>query len=162
METIESIPMTAVEFLDYSENSIANYAEDSIQAGIWTSTDALANARTAFRDLLPAGLQTRENFICSIKKRSTKETVGSIWFKIRRGGNSPTTHILDLIILRGFRKRGYARQALNAIERVAADNGATAMTLHVFAHNEIAQHLYRATGYEVSGYLMRKRIDLTS
>jgi ribosomal protein S18 acetylase RimI-like enzyme len=160
METIELIPMTAVDFLDYSENSIANYANDSIQAGVWIATDALANARTAFQDLLPGGLQTPDNLLYTIKAKSTGETVGFVWLRIRRGGIPPAAHILDLHILSSFRKRGYARQALEALERVAADYGADALTLHVFAHNEIARHLYRATGYEVSGHIMRKRIGL--
>ena len=52
-----------------------------------------------------------------------------------------------------------ARQVLLAIEGIATDYGAVSIALHVFAHNEVAQRLYRDAGYGISGYAMRKRLD---
>jgi hypothetical protein len=63
--------MTQAEFASYSEDAIARYAEENVKAGIWTSADALTNARKAFQDLLPVGLQTQDNLLYSIKQRAT-------------------------------------------------------------------------------------------
>jgi len=151
--------MTQAEFTSYLEDAITLFAEENVKAGIWISADALENAGKAFQDLLPAGLQTRDNLVYSIKEGATGDHVGVIWIKIRRDRNPYSAYILDLVIFPAFRKRGYAQQVLRAIERIAADHGAVSMALHVFAHNEVAQRLYRDAGYEISGYLMRKRLD---
>lgn len=50
-------------------------------------------------------------------------------------------------------------KVLLAIQEIAADHGAVSIALHVFAHNEVAQRLYRDAGYEISGYLMPKCLD---
>ena len=151
--------MTQAEFASYSEDAIARYAEENVKAGIWTSADALTNARKAFQDLLPVGLQTQDNLLYSIKQRATGENVGVIWIKILHDRNPYTAYIYDLVIFHAFRKRGYARQVLLAIEGITTDHGAVSIALHVFAHNGVAQRLYRDAGYGILGYAMRKSLD---
>jgi ribosomal protein S18 acetylase RimI-like enzyme len=150
--------MTQAEFASYSEDAIARYAEENVKAGIWTSADALTNARKAFQDLLPVGLQTRNNLLYSIKQRATGENVGVIWIKILHDRNPYTAYIYDLVIFHAFRKHGYARQVLLAIEGITTDHGAVSIALHVFAHNGVAQRLYLDAGYGISGYAMRKSL----
>ncbi len=146
-------------FCLFLNDAIADYAEENVKAGIWTSADALTNARKVFQDLLPVGLQTQDNLFYSIKERATGENVGVIWIKILHDRKPYAAYIYDLVIFPAFRKRGYARQVLLAIEGIATDHGAVSIALHVFAHNEVAQRLYRDAGYGISGYAMRKRLD---
>jgi ribosomal protein S18 acetylase RimI-like enzyme len=151
-------PMNQAEFEPYCEDSIASYADENVKAGVWDAVSAHSNARKSFQDLLPSGLQTPDNFLYNIVEGTAGEHVGNLWIKILRNSNASTAYIFDLQISPAFRNRGYGRQALLALEQLAMDQGIVSIGLHVFAHNEIAQRLYRAAGYEVSGYRMQKRL----
>jgi ribosomal protein S18 acetylase RimI-like enzyme len=151
-------PMNQAEFEPYCEDSIASYAEENVKADVWDAVSALSNARKSFQDLLPSGLRTPDNFLYNIIESTAGERVGNVWIKILRNPIESTAYIFDLQISPAFRNRGYGREALFALERLAIDQGIASIGLHVFAHNEIAQRLYRAAGYEVSGYRMQKRL----
>ena len=154
--------MNQAEFEPYSEDAIASYAEENVKSGVWDAVSALSNARKSFQDLLPSGLQTPDNFLYNIVEGTAGKHVGNLWIKILRNSNASTAYIFDLQISPAFRNRGYGRQALLALEQLAMDQGIVSIGLHVFAHNEIAQRLYRAAGYEVSGYRMQKRLPISS
>ena len=151
-------PMNQAEFERYCEDLIASYADENVKAGVWDAVSALSNARKSFQDILPSGLRTPDNFLYNIIGSTAGENVGNVWINILHNSDASTAYIFDLQISPAFRNRGYGREALLAIERLAMDQGIGSIGLHVFAHNEIAQRLYRAAGYEVSGYRMQKRL----
>jgi ribosomal protein S18 acetylase RimI-like enzyme len=68
----------------------------------------------------------------------------------------PTGFIYDLLIHAPFRRRGYGRQAMLALEDKAQELGLASLTLHVFEGNTPARDLYAALGYRPEGSYMIK------
>jgi len=62
----------------------------------------------------------------------------------------PLLNIHDLVVAEKFRRRGFARQILREIERLARAMGCCKITLEVLEGNRGAQALYRECGY--AGY----------
>ena len=65
-------------------------------------------------------------------------------------------HIFDLEIYEPFRRKGFARQAMQELEGVARGMGLRQLGLHVFAHNRAAESLYEQLGYRVASLNMLK------
>ena len=68
--------------------------------------------------------------------------------------------ILDIKIFEEFRRRGYARLALQEMERLVRKAGLSRISLHVFAYNQPAQALYAALGFVVTGLNMQKVLNV--
>ena len=60
----------------------------------------------------------------------------------------PLLNIHDLMVSRGHRGRGIAKQLLARAEAIAAALGCCKLTLEVLEGNSIAQAAYRACGYQ--------------
>ncbi len=60
------------------------------------------------------------------------------------------------MIYEDYRRRGYATQALRAIEEKARELGLNNIALHVFGHNDGARVLYEKVGYVVTDFIMAK------
>jgi len=56
--------------------------------------------------------------------------------------------IIDVVVAEQFRKRGLARQLIEACEQVASDQGATAVTCEIYKFNEISRQLFSGLGYK--------------
>jgi ribosomal-protein-alanine N-acetyltransferase len=56
-------------------------------------------------------------------------------------------YVVTLDVAREFRRRGLARELMQAAERQAAKAGAGAMALHVYAGNDAAVDFYERAGY---------------
>ena len=54
------------------------------------------------------------------------------------------------------RRRGYAEQAMLALEKEARRMGAGTIRLHVFGHNSAARPLYEKLGYYPTNIVMAK------
>ncbi len=87
--------------------------------------------------------------------------MGYIWLHVVPGEGPKKAFIYDLIIFEKFRKRGYGRAALVALEEYAKEKRIASISLHVFAHNAAALSLYRKMGYEVTSMNMKKNISDT-
>lgn len=153
--------MAAEDFDTYIEKLTANYAKDNVRSGRWTREEALEKSVSQINSLLPEGIETQNHVFFSIVDEGTGDAVGYIWLHVVPGEGPKKAFIYDLIIFEKFRKRGYGRAALVALEEYAKEKGIASISLHVFAHNAAALSLYRKMGYEVTSMNMKKNISDT-
>jgi GNAT superfamily N-acetyltransferase len=62
--------------------------------------------------------------------------VGVLWFKANLDSSRASGFIFDLEIHEPYRRKGYARQAMLELEKVARGMGLRQLALHVFAYND--------------------------
>ncbi|MGC4376458.1 GNAT family N-acetyltransferase [Fictibacillus sp. Mic-4] len=149
--------MNDEEFSVYLSYSVKNYGEEKAKAGNWPKEKALELAQQEFDQLLPDGLHTKNHFLYQIVDETSNEKVGYLWFH-ERGEDQKTAFIYDFLIYEKHRGRGYAKQALAALEEVAKDRGIKTIRLHVFGHNQTAIKLYEKCGFEATNIQMAKMI----
>jgi ribosomal protein S18 acetylase RimI-like enzyme len=140
------------EFDAYLDRLIPSYAEDHIRTGRWTPEEGLAESRKEVQDLLPDGIRTPNNFLYTILAGSPEAKVGAIWLAVE----APRGFIYDLLIYDSFRRRGYAEEAMRALEHEATEKGIRKLSLHVFGDNVGARRLYAKLGYVETNVHMSK------
>lgn len=155
---VSLVSMNHYEYLAFIEMAIPAYAQANIDSGRWDVSDALERARNSYNSLLPQGIETQENYIFIIKETISNEKVGHIWVKVEEAVPTKPAFIYDVEIYENYRRKGYGKSALQAIEKYVSTLGAKSLGLHVFSHNSAARALYESAGYRVSGHNMQKII----
>ena len=150
--------MKEEEFVEYAINSAAEYAQDKVASGNWHRDEALRRAEQEFKNELPNGLKTENQYLYSLVDEATGQKVGMIWFMLDLKRPIPVAFIFDFIVYESFRRKGYGLKALKAAEQKAGELGAKRMELHVFAFNSGARALYEKAGYQVTNLNMAKMI----
>jgi ribosomal protein S18 acetylase RimI-like enzyme len=84
-----------------------------------------------------------------------EEPVGQLWIGPQAGG-SDSWWVFDIEIFEPYRRRGYARAALELGHAEAKRLGGTAIGLNVFGFNTGARELYEKLGYEVTSTQMKR------
>jgi ribosomal protein S18 acetylase RimI-like enzyme len=150
------VPMNEPDFQTYLAKAIQGYAQDKIQAGNWSQDEALERSQKEFEGYLPQGIHTPNNYLFTLMNENG-EKVGILWYAILP--NQPgLAFIYDFEIHEPFRRRGYASQALAALEQDAKGRGLKQIELHVFGHNTAARALYNKAGYVETNVMMTKKI----
>jgi ribosomal protein S18 acetylase RimI-like enzyme len=150
------VPMNESDFQTYLANAILGYARDKIQAGNWSQDEAFERSRKEFEGYLPQGIHTPNNHLFTLLN-DMGEKVGILWYATLP--NQPgLAFIYDFEISEPFRRRGYASQALAALEQEAKARGAKQIELHVFGHNTAARALYKKAGFVETNVMMTKNI----
>ncbi|MEP7301738.1 MAG: GNAT family N-acetyltransferase [Caldimonas sp.] len=149
-------PMRREAYPAYLEAAIAAYAEENVTAGRWPETGALERSREDFRSLLADGLDTAGNHLFEIFEEGAGPSVGFLWCAIETKHGACTAFVYDLELRPEHRRRGHASRALQRLESIVADAGATSIGLNVFANNPGAQALYRKLAYAPTNIQMRK------
>jgi ribosomal protein S18 acetylase RimI-like enzyme len=132
------------------------YASENALAGRWSADEALELARAETERLLPQALATPDHQLLEILEDAQGPTVGFVWFARLKRGSAFVAFVFQIYVVPEARRRGHACAALAAVERVAQAQGMASVALHVFAHNEGAQALYRSAGYAVASLNMHK------
>jgi RimJ/RimL family protein N-acetyltransferase len=153
---ISLIPMTEADFAAYLEKTVPQYAREKVLAGNWTEAEALERSRQDFEHLLPEGLPTPGNFLFMLVNEAG-EKVGWLWYALA-AKKPDLAFIYDFEIYDQFRRRGYATQALAALDEHARPHGVKKLELHVFGFNTAARELYKKCGYEETNVMMAKSI----
>jgi ribosomal protein S18 acetylase RimI-like enzyme len=156
---IELRPMNELEFHTYLETTIPLYAQDNIESGAWPADQALQLSREAYAELLPQGLDTENQYLFSVIEPQQQQQVGMIWFAVIERLIGAVAFIYDFAIDPEHRRKGYAQQALKAIEPKVRELGITKIELHVFAHNHGALALYQKSGFNETNIIMSKIIE---
>ncbi|HEY3313458.1 MAG TPA: GNAT family N-acetyltransferase [Anaerolineales bacterium] len=153
---IELVPMTEAEFQVFLARAIIEYAKDKVDAGNWSEAESVQRSRLEFDHYLPQGLDTPGHFIRNIINE-TRQVVGYLWYALLE--NRPgTAFIYDFEVYAAYRRRGYASQALAALDVLAKDLGLKKLELHVFGHNTAARELYKKAGYIETNVNMAREI----
>lgn len=141
------VPMTETDFQTFLKDSIADYAQDHVNAGNWSAETALQNAEREFHTLLPDGLASKDSYLYMIKDEATGTNVGILWFVVCDWGGGPQAFVFDVKVFDAFQRRGYGMQAFQALEEKVKNLGLHSIALHVFGQNYPARTLYEKLGY---------------
>ena len=153
------VPMSADAFAHYLDDAVAGYAKDNVASGRWPEEGALLRSQIDFKNLLPQGLETPDNYLFEIKTAAAGPTVGCIWFAVVEKNGLFSAFVYDVEVKQEFQRQGHAKAAFEALEPFVRKLGLTRIGLHVFAQNPGAQALYRKLGYDVTGVNMQKYLD---
>lgn len=152
-------PMSEVTYHTYLPTAIEDYAAEKVKAGTWVEAEAIERSTTEFRQLLPDGRASKDNYLFSLVDESTTEPVGMMWFHVVQKKQGRTAFIYDFSVDASHQGKGYGRQAMVALEQVARRMNIKVIGLHVFAHNKRAIALYETSGYMTTDLHMEKRLD---
>jgi ribosomal protein S18 acetylase RimI-like enzyme len=151
-------PMTAREFDEWLEQSIAGYAFDKVASGQWTAEESLELARKENSELLPLGLHTPGNSLFAIVDRHGLP-VGMLWFAVKKKFGADIAYVFDVSIRPERQREGHAARAFVALEQEASRLGLTGIALHVFGHNDAARALYQKLGFQPTNISLFKAIE---
>ncbi|MEO8356842.1 MAG: GNAT family N-acetyltransferase [Chloroflexota bacterium] len=152
---VKLVKMQQEDFEPYLERGIREYAEDHVRNGNWTAEESLERSRKEFQELLPDGVNSRDQFLYSIVGEENNNEIGLLWVQIK----DQKAFIYDFIIDESFRGKGYGKQALTAMDEILKSMNVESVSLHVFGDNVTAQELYRKMGFEITGMHMKKRFN---
>ncbi len=155
---VQLIPMTENEFKDYLRSSVEEYAQEHVRVGNWDPTEALQKSEREFQQLLPQGVQSKDQHLFSIVDDATGAKVGILWFAVQYKASRPYAFVYDFQIYEEFRRKGYGRQSFVELEGKVKELGLDSISLHVFGHNQPAIDLYKKVGYEVTNMHMTKKL----
>ena len=150
--------MTESDYQSFLEIAIAGYAQEGVDSGRWTVTEAIEKSKTETMGYLPKGLKTPDNYLFDIRKIDSELSVGYLWAATEEKHGHQSMFIYDIEIKPNFRRRGYAAAAFYELEVISKKMGIDRIGLHVFSHNSAAQELYKKLGYSVTGINMQKSL----
>ncbi|WP_214765889.1 MULTISPECIES: GNAT family N-acetyltransferase [unclassified Exiguobacterium] len=159
MINIRFEPMTETMYQTYLPTAIEEYAAEKVKAGTWVEAEAIDRSTEEFRQLLPDGRASKDNYLFSLVDEATTEAVGMMWFHVVEKKQGRTAFIYDFSVDAHHQGKGYGRQAMVALEQVARRMNIKIIGLHVFAHNTRAIKLYESSGYAPTDLHMEKRLD---
>lgn len=159
VDVVELQPMTPGEFEDYLDYAVKAYGESRVRSGHWKRGEAPELAEKTIRDLLPDGLATPGHELLAIRVPEVDRPVGYVWLGLSRREDSPRAYVYDLVILEEFRRRGYGKGALQALENKARALGARMIAAHVSDENFVARALYDHIGYTVDQVELTKLVE---
>ena len=140
-------PMTQEEFGPYLEAGIRDYARQKTISGEWSEFEAVALSEADHARLLPDGLKSPDQHLCTVRDADSGESVATIWIALRPKGGRTEGYIYDIEVHERFRGRGYGRATMLAGIEKARELGAEMVGLHVFGHNAPARALYKSLGF---------------
>lgn len=141
------VPMTREEFVRYLKAAVPQFAQEKVRSGDWVDYEALALSAHDHDRLLPAGLDTPDQHLFTVRDAESDERVGTLWLAVRIRGGRPEGYVYDIEVAEKHRGRGYGRATMLAGIEKARELGAESVGLHVFGHNAPAYALYRSLGF---------------
>ena len=152
-------PMTEVQFERYLATAVPGYAQAHIAAGDCSPEDALALAQVDYRELLPDGLKSANQFLFTICDDALgDDEVGIIWIAVKEARSARSAYIYDIDIREDLRGKGYGRLAMAEVEKQVREMGIFKISLNVFGYNHGARALYEKIGYQITGIGMTKTL----
>jgi RimJ/RimL family protein N-acetyltransferase len=155
---VRLVPMTETDYRRFLRWSIEDYAQQQVRAGAWKPETAVSLAEQMVHGLLPEGLDSPDQTLCSILDAASGEPVGYLWYGLRSGAGEQFVALYEFLIFEAHRRRGYGTAALKVLEDRARELGVDRILLHVFGHNEAARALYQKLGYVERNVTMVRRI----
>lgn len=115
------------------------YSQDLVTSQSFSHEKALIKARKDIETNLANPLQAFE-YIVHLQRDTI---IGFFWYCVK--GKDAYIHFL--FINENERNKGFAQEALLALEHKLKALGMKTISLHVFEHNLIAKHVYEKLGY---------------
>ena len=152
---VKLVPISQDDFVTDLKAWVLQYAEEKVKAGTWPEEGSLERSEEEFRKLLPQGKDTTDQYIMSVVD-GTGTRLGSIWFGVYRNSEPFGAFIWDITLSEEYRGKGYGKETMAALDTMLKEMGIGKVTLHVFAHNEVAVNLYKKMGYKTTDIMMSK------
>lgn len=150
--------MNPKDFDVFLNQAIDVYAQDNIKSGNWQPDTALEKSREEFQQLLPDGIQTKNQFLFTILDETSNNKIGVLWVQIKMDSPHRKAFICDFIIDPQYRGQGYGKQTLKALDEKLTQMKVESVSLHVFAHNTNAIGLYETMGFLPTNIYMKKTL----
>jgi len=135
----------------------ARYVLDRMAGNLLDAEQARQYTERQWQSLLPEGQVTRGHSFLELIATGTDEAVGCAWLFV--DVELSCAFIYELFLDEQQRGRGLGRASLDALERLALDQGAATLGLNVFADNTRARALYETTGFSAVSTDMIKRLS---
>jgi RimJ/RimL family protein N-acetyltransferase len=146
-------PMTDSEFAAFKDFMYQDYAEAQAR-GAGVPVDQVRELAHAQIDhLMQDGLRSPAHRYWKVVTPEGT-VVGDLSLQVETDKRQAFIYFIG--IDQAYRSRGYAQQALAALEDLLRTHGVTHISLSVFGDNVVARHVYERMGYQPSAILMRK------
>ncbi|UFU13192.1 GNAT family N-acetyltransferase [Curtobacterium sp. C1] len=156
MTGTQLVPMPPDRIPGWLGRTMAEYVASRMRSGE-TREQAEANKQKSLDQWFPGGAPLPEHFVWDVVD-DAGDVVGYLWIGPFSVG-SAEWWVFDVEVDEEHRRRGHARRALEAGQRVAREHGATSIGLNVFGYNTGAQDLYAQLGYRVTATQMQLPLD---
>jgi ribosomal protein S18 acetylase RimI-like enzyme len=161
---IALLPLSEADREEFVREEISNYADEQIRDSGWPRATALDRARAELGPVIERELAEPTWRVWSARN-DDGATVGWLW--VKPGDSARSAFLYQITVAGRFRRQGYGRAMLAALEELLAGEGIDELELHVNAGNAPAQRLYAAAGYERVGGdervdRLRKRLTATA
>jgi ribosomal protein S18 acetylase RimI-like enzyme len=145
------IPLTEHERAAFVEAEIADYAEQQVRDAGWPRDGALKRARVELTPVLDRefaeGADRGDQLWSAVD--SAGSCVGWLWVTPVDDASPRSAFLEQITVAATFRRRGYGRAMLVALEGLLAGTGVDELRLTVFVGNTPARRLYASAGYEL-------------
>lgn len=148
--------MTEAEFLHFKAETTQEYAEENVTSGRWPAEGALARSESEMEIILPEGQQTPHHYFFNLTPDEIGQPVGHLWLNVTPLFQS--AFVYSIKVDEAYRRRGYAKKALQEAEYYVQKLGIKQLGLHVFTYNEGAVALYQSLGYQTTSINMTKKL----
>jgi ribosomal protein S18 acetylase RimI-like enzyme len=145
---ISLVPLRGADRDAFVDEEIENYADEQIRDAGWPPEAALERARAELRPVLERELAEPRGRVWSARN-AEGVTIGWLW--VQPGESPRSAFLYQITVAALYRRQGYGRAMLAALEEQLARDGTEELVLHVNPANEPARRLYAATGYELVG-----------
>jgi GNAT superfamily N-acetyltransferase len=123
----------------------ARYVLDRMAGNLLDAEQARQYTEQQWDALLPDGKTTRGHSFLDLIIAATNISAGCAWLFV--DSERSCAFIYELFLDAEQRGRGLGRASLEALERLAIDQGAATLGLNVFASNVHARTLYESFGF---------------
>lgn len=151
------VPMSAEAFAEVLPTVTENYAEGLVRSRHYDHAYARTSAQEATARVFPRGIDTPGMIF--LEGEVAGEQVGFIWTALPEPPERPdTAYIYMVFVEEAYRRRGYGRGLIEALERELTSRGIGRLGLNVFGYNESALALYESLGFETASVQMTKAL----
>lgn len=155
--------MTLQEYDIFLEYSMSDHAREMVKENNISFEDALMQTKAEVQEMLPAGLDTRDNSLMIIEDLMNGKNVGVMWYLFEETDGVKQVFLSDFVIDENERRKGYATAALEEMNKSALEYGCEESVLFVAKDNDPAIRLYSNYGYKYfrefeDGIFMKKEL----
>ena len=144
---IELRVMDKMEFDKFYKSSFDHHVKELMEEEGMSQEEAEKETTEELTAMLPDGLDTKDNYLRSIRRKADDVTVGFIWTLHEYNEDVKQSFLCDFEIYDPYQRNGYATETLRVMETLAGNEGCRESVLFVANDNAAAVVLYEKCGY---------------
>lgn len=139
-------PVNDAAYADLIEGVRERFIDSRMRGSKFTEEKAVRLIDKELAGILPNSKETLGHFFFEIFDGNTDTKIGIAWLFIQYDTNS--SFLFDIYLEQSARGKGLGRSTLTVIESFVKLEGASTLSLNVFAENNIARSLYQSSGFQ--------------